>query len=359
MLNSVGDVAPVHTDSDWAGKAVRTLATEPTGSMVAGATRIARALSKAAGEDVDSASYTLLQSTQSPLAPRPGAVYAQHMTRQALMAVCAATLLSACAVARVEFPNATPGQPLAVPAFEYRPSGGSTFPALILLHGCEGVTDSDHAWARFFLDEGYVALIVDSWAARRITDGCSAAAPDVPSTERFDDAVGALHFLHGQPYVDRARVGVIGWSHGGVFAMAVINGPSLERARRRGVEVPEPGVRAAVGVYPGGCFSLVDELVVRPLLVLIGSADDWTVPGPCVQMVERMRQKGADASIVLYPGAYHYFDVVGQPRAYLPDVGNRNKPNECCGATVGYDAAAFRDARRRVAEFFAHHLMGR
>ena len=48
----------------------------------------------------------------------------------------------------------------------------------------------------------------------------------------------------------------IGWSQGGVYAMAVINGPSLERARRRGVALPATGFAAGIGVYPGGCFSL-------------------------------------------------------------------------------------------------------
>jgi dienelactone hydrolase len=100
----------------------------------------------------------------------------------------------------------------------------------------------------------------------------------------------------------------------------------------------------------------VNEVVTRSLLVLMGDADDWTLPGPCVEMVANMRRRGADATIVLYPGAVHYFDVVGQPRAYLPDVGNRNKPDECCGATVGFDAAAFADAQRRIEDFFGYHL---
>src|SRR3990172_4325638 len=73
----------------------------------------------------------------------------------------------------------------------------------------------------------------------------------------------------GRPERDRAG----GFWRGGVYATSVINGPSLERARGRGVKLPEPGFAAAVGVYPGGCFSLVKQLVVRPLLVLIGEAD--------------------------------------------------------------------------------------
>jgi dienelactone hydrolase len=230
---------------------------------------------------------------------------------------------------------------------------------VVLLHGCHGVSASTHDWARWFRDRGYVALIVDSWATRGLTEGCTPQSADLPNTERFDDAVGALRFLHTLPWVDRGRVGVVGWSHGGVFAMALVNGPSHDRARRRGVLVPEPGFAAAVGVYPGGCYSLVAEQVVRPLLVLMGDADDWTTPGPCLEMAGAMRQRGADVTVVLYPGAVHYFDVKGQPRTYLPDVANRNKPGECCGATVGYDPPAAADARRRVAGFFGYHLRGR
>ena len=278
------------------------------------------------------------------------------MLRRALSALLASTVIAGCAAASVSFPNATPGKPLTVPAWEQRPEGPGPFPAVVLLHGCHGVSESNHEWSRWFRDQGYVALLVDSWSPRGYGKTCDPKLPDIPNTERFADAVGALRFLQGKPYVDPARIGVIGWSNGGVFALAVINGPSLERARRRGVVLPEPGFRASVAVYPGGCYSLVEELVTRPLLVLLGDADDWTVPGPCVEMVEAMRRRGADASIVLYPQAYHYFDVVGQRRAFLAEVANRNKPNECCGATVAFDAGAFADARSRVAEFFGYHL---
>jgi dienelactone hydrolase len=200
-----------------------------------------------------------------------------------------------------------------------------------------------------------VALVVDSWAARGIKGGCAAEGPDLPSTERFDDAMGALTWLQARPDVDPARIGVMGWSNGGVFALAAVNGPSLERARARGVAVPAPGYRASVAFYPGGCYSLIDESVVRPLLVLMGDADDWTVPGPCVEMVARMRKRGAPASIVLYPGDYHYFDVEGQARTFRPEVGNRNRPGGA-GATVAYDPVAAADARRRVEEFLGEHL---
>jgi dienelactone hydrolase len=278
------------------------------------------------------------------------------MPRHTWAVWAASALLAACAgPLAVSFPNATPAASRTIPATEVRPDGAGPFPAVVLMHGCHGVSASTRQWAEWFRDRGYVALIVDSWAPRGIGDGC-VPGPDVPSTERFDDAVGALRWLHTRPYVDPRHVGVIGWSNGGVFAISVVNGPSLERARSRGVLVPEPGFAAAVAMYPGGCYSLVNETVVRPLLLLIGDADDWTLPSECAEMVDAMRSRGAPANLVLYPGAVHYFDVVGQRRVVLPEVENRNKPGGCCGATVGYAAAAAADAHQRVDTFFGQHL---
>jgi len=139
----------------------------------------------------------------------------------------------------------------------------------------------------------------------------------------------------------------------------VVNGPSLERAKARGVVIPEPGFGAAVGVYPGGCDSLARERAVKPLLVVIGDADDWTRATTCAHMVEAMRSRGADVTLELLPGAYHYFDFVGQQRTVLAHVGNDNKPGGCCGATVEYNAAALETARRKIAAFLGYHLRAR
>ena len=271
----------------------------------------------------------------------------------------AAALVAGCATGRVTFDNVTPGAPVRVRAEAFEPDGAGPFPAIVLMHGCHGVSPSIRDWGRWFRDHGYVALVVDSWRSRGLAEQCSPGV-DLPNTARFDDAIGALRWLQAQPYVDRERIGIIGWSNGGAYSLSSVNGPTAERARRRGVEIPPPGYRAAVGMYPGACASLINELSVRPVLILIGGADDWTDPHECEALAARQRAKGADVTIVVYPGAVHYFDVEGQPRVFLADVENRNAKNgQCCGATVGFDAAANADAHRRVGEFFARHLGGR
>lgn len=275
------------------------------------------------------------------------------------MAVILATLLAGCAALTgrqiVRFPNVTPGAPASIEATLVRPAGHGPFPAVVQLHGCAGVEAQSFRWARWLADRGYVALVVDSFGPRGIKGDCRSGPDDPPISARFDDAFGALRYLQSLDYVRGDRVAAIGWSQGGVYAMAAVNGPSLERARRRGVALPAAGFAAAVGVYPGGCFSLVREQVVRPLLVLIGEADDWTPAAKCREMVEAMRGRGADATIVAYPGAYHYFDVEGQRHEVLAHVENDSRPGGS-GATVSYQAEAAADARRRIEEFLGRHL---
>jgi dienelactone hydrolase len=238
-----------------------------------------------------------------------------------------------------------------------RPAAAGPRPAVVLLHGCHGVSEQTHRWADWLAARGYVALVVDSFGSRRLPGDCAGdetGRGDLPNTARLDDAVGALRFLQRQPFVRAERIGVMGWSQGGVFAMAAVNGESLERARARGVALPAPGFAAAVGIYPGGCPSLAHERVIRPLLILIGGDDDWTPAPLCLEMAQNMRARGADVSIVVYPGAVHYFDVDGQPRAFLQDVANSGKPGG--GATVGYQRDAATDAYRQVEAFLARHL---
>lgn len=268
-------------------------------------------------------------------------------------------LFPGCAGRWISFPSADLEPRLDLSAELYRPAGSPPFPAVVLLHGCHGVLPTTHAWARWLQDRGYIALVVDSWRPRNIASGlrrgCLADEPDLPPRERFADAIGALAYLQARGDVDPARVGVMGWSNGGAYALRVIAAERLARARRLGIAVPELTFRAAVAFYPGGCGPSTRDRPTAPLLVLIGGADDWTPAGPCEAMGRAMAERGADVSVVVYPGAYHYFDVEGQAKAELPHVGNDHRPGGE-GATVAYDPAADTDARVRVAGFLTRHL---
>jgi dienelactone hydrolase len=277
-----------------------------------------------------------------------------------VLSIVVVLIVAACAgrqvvTAPVRFPSLTPGDPSTLDATLVRPRGAGPFPAVVQLHGCAGLEPQSYRWARWLADRGYVALVVDSFGPRRVRGNCRTEPGEPPIAARLDDAFGALRYLQAQTFVRGDRIAAIGWSQGGVYAMSVVNGPSLTRAVERGVRVPAIGFAAAIGVYPGGCHSLAGERAVRPLLVLIGGADDWTPAAACEEMATAMRARGADVSIVVYPGAYHYFDVQGLEQTVLKDVENESKPGGY-GATVSYQAAADADAHRQVEAFLARHL---
>ena len=274
--------------------------------------------------------------------------------RLALVAVVATAVMAGCA-GKIAFDNVTPGTPQRIEGKLYKPDGRGPFPALVLLHGCQGVVRQTQTWAHWLRERGYVALVTDSFGPRNDPADCKGGDDSGPSTARFDDAIGALRYLQAQPFVIPDRVASFGWSQGGLFAMSVINGPTLERARARGVTLPRAGYAAAIAMYPGGCEAYVKELVIRPLLLLIGGADNWTPPQYCHEMAAAMKARGADVTLVEYPGAYHYFDIVGQKKEVLKDIEQPYTPGTF-GVTVAYDPAAAADASRRLEDFLTRTL---
>lgn len=271
--------------------------------------------------------------------------------------VCAA-VAGGCA-GPISFENATPKGPERVEGRLVKPDGPGPFPALVLLHGCHGVSPQVYAWGRWLADRGYVAFVVDSFGPRKEPADCKDdPSPNaMPNTARFDDAIGALRYLQARPFVIPERVASFGWSQGGQYAMSLINGPTLERARARGVILPPVGFSAAIAMYPGGCRDYAKELVIRPLLLLIGGSDDWTPPRYCREMAANVRTRGADVTLVEYTGAYHYFDVVGQRKVVLEDIEQPFTPGRY-GVTVAYDSGAAADAQRQVETFLARVLKG-
>lgn len=258
----------------------------------------------------------------------------------------------------VAFPALKPleGEAIELAALEFRPKGSGPFPAIVLLHGCSGmftpsgyVTRSYRNWAELLAEDGYVALLVDSFNPRGHRSICEQQKRTIlESRERVEDAYAAARWLNAQPYVATGRIALIGWSNGGTGTLY---------AMRPGNRI-EPGFRAAVAFYPG-CRALSRAKMLyrpyAPLLILSGEADDWTPAEPCKRLAAIAQEDGAPLEIVTYPGAHHSFDRIGLRVRYRPNVRNLNKPDRL-GATVGEHPEAREDAIRRTKAFFAQAL---
>lgn len=267
----------------------------------------------------------------------------------------ALALASAPAAAQtsVSFPVALPSQqPLTLTAKLFRPTANDPRPAVVLVHGCAGISNATRRWPKVLTDWGYVALMVDSFGGRGVKEVCTRGAFAVDARDRAHDIAGAVAWLQAQPFVRADRIAVIGQSHGGA---ATLFATLKEDGDRR--SLPTPGFAAAIAFYPDCSLrGRIDKRfeVQQPLMILIGDKDDWTPSAKCHELMPRLR--GAPVALHTYPNALHSFDSVGMAPRYRPEVSNRNLPGGCCGAWIGYDEEAYRDALVKVEAFLRQYL---
>ncbi len=201
------------------------------------------------------------------------------------------------------------------------PAGAGPFPAVALVPSCLGLPENRAAFAATLASWGYVALYVDEFAPRGLKETCSVDFPVGPA-----DAAAALAYLARQPFVDAARVAVVGFSQGGDVALAVAAAPT------RGVRL-----RAVAAYYPP-CANRQGETLAVPTLILVGAADSVTPAADCRAFVAA--QPPDAAKLVVLPGAGHLFD---DPAS----AGGR----DVMGMHFAYDRAAAARAERELRRF--------
>jgi len=265
---------------------------------------------------------------------------------------------SAAAPETIRFPSADGTTSLV--GFLFLPDGPGPHPAIVLLHGRSGPYSSlargvytaatlsgrHLAWGRFWGEQGYVALLADSFGPRGYPAGFPRGSyrqrPAAVSeqTVRPLDAYGALAYLRTRGDVIGDRIGLQGWSNGAMTALVTMSDTAP------GITHPTPatGFRVAVALYPGCAMEHVEDRFApyAPVLMLIASADDEVSPARCQQLAARSRAAGAPVELVVYEGAEHNFDDPG-PGKQSRDANRR----------------ATDDARVRAARFFDANLKRR
>jgi dienelactone hydrolase len=206
----------------------------------------------------------------------------------------------------------TGGKPTDLHGLLMKPDGIGPFPAIVALHGCNGLFKEgalvarEAAWAQLLTSHGYVVLFPDSFGPRDVTSDCEGRVR--AWAERSYDAYGALRYLQAQPFVIGERIGLMGWSHGGGTVIFAIAPDSVARP----ADLPKGDFRAAVAFYPAWCSRLsIDWKPHIPFLLEIGAQDDSIQPAPCIERTKSAQAGGAPMEIKVYDGAVHDFDWPG------------------------------------------------
>lgn len=206
------------------------------------------------------------------------------------------------------------------PHFEVaRPEGAGPFPALIFLHGCGGRRPFQAEMARIAVKAGAAVIQIDSYAPRRISrigafaTVCTGAR--LHGRERAGDLFAACAWARAQSWADGARLGAVGWSHGGwtiLDALSLRSGAEMARATGLSDLADEPldGLAGALIVYPyTGVGSYVGRRPWRiaPAAAAIVAEHDYIV-GDCRRALERQRGRGSPLDIAIFAGATHAFE---------------------------------------------------
>jgi len=183
-------------------------------------------------------------------------------------------------------------------------------PVVVVLHGGGGIGSHEERWLSIFNSMGLATFMVDSnWPRRKCKKTFKKAIPNCNDVHRgitrIVDARRALEFLSKHPRIDPARIGCIGSSLGGVGCLY----QSVKRFQKMW---GAPGLEfaASVPMYPVCNFKYLEGDIMsdEPIRIHIGDLDQYGSAESCVKYVERLRLKGKDITITVYPGVHHAFD---------------------------------------------------
>ena len=199
-------------------------------------------------------------------------------------------------------------------------------PGVLVIHEWWGLNDNIRSMTDRLAGEGYRALAVDLYDDQTADTPERARELMSAAMEQADRQVANLTAAHAFLVGDHQApaTGVVGWCFGGTW--------SFRSALALG-----DGLDAAV-MYYGWPPSETDGLSAlrAPLLGLFGE-EDGGIPVDSVRAFEAaLEEIGADAEIVIYPGAGHAF-------------ANPSGQN--------YQAEAAEDSWKRTVEFFRVHLL--
>lgn len=221
-----------------------------------------------------------------------------------------------------------PGDGLTIIAYQAKPKGNGPFPAIVVAHENRGLTDYIQDVARRLAKAGYVALAVDLLSKQggtaKVTDpaqipaALSAASPD----ELAGHYLAAIKYLQGLPFVQKDRLGMVGFCFGGGMTwLTATKSPDLKAA------VPYYGPNPPLEGVPN---------ITAAVLAIYGENDQRINAGiPAIE--EAMKKHNKIFEKIIYPGAAH---------AFHNDTGRNYKP----------DAAE--DAWKRTLEWFAKYVKG-
>ena len=202
---------------------------------------------------------------------------------------------------------------------------GRRYPTILRIHGgpVSQYDFSFNAEAQLLAAHGYVVVICNPRGSSGYGQDFSAALFANWGVPDFEDVMAAVDYAIGEGYADPDRLGVGGWSYGGIltnyvitksdrFKGAISGASEVNYAANYGHDHYQYFWEAELGlpwesketwerISP---WEHVDR-IVTPTLVM-GGKEDWNVPVQnSEQLYQALKRRGVDTQLVVYPDETH------------------------------------------------------
>jgi carboxymethylenebutenolidase len=208
----------------------------------------------------------------------------------------------------------------AADGFLFAPQGQGPFPAVLLIHDADGLTDYVRATAQRLAAQGDLVVAIDLYRGRsgNTPQEAQQLANGLSDADAMHDLVAALGFLRSLPNVRPGALGVAGWGTGSRYAMQLASDATSLRA---------------LAITASDAMDL--KLAMRCKIAFMGSFTGDASSAQVHSLEATLGKGGRSVDIKVYPQAHgRFYD----PRA------------------VDYRAQDSADVIDRLARFFADAL---
>jgi dienelactone hydrolase len=245
--------------------------------------------------------------------------------------------------------------------------GARKVPAVVILHGSSGIDARGDFYEAALNEAGIATLQIDMWEARGVTGGAN--RPNAPILTE-PDAFSALAFLATQPNIVADRIGVLGFSWGGVMSLAaaeqlyagMFGGGRQFKAHVAHYPVCYAYNRTFPGLPPPAQFGTQFlHLTGAPVLIEVGSSDDYdNGAGHCRALAQAVNPSNGNAvQVVEVPDSEHAWDRLMVPITVADPFGNEGSifvTGKIPTVQLAPNVEQAYAARERVVRFFKHGL---
>lgn len=237
----------------------------------------------------------------------------------------------------------------------YPKKGEGPFPVLVFNHASGGSWMWSNEWFKFdrlmasqLLKKGIAVLFVDNFTGRHVIDA-STDQSQVSTYSFYIDAFMTLEFLSKDPKVNIKKVGITGWSRGGMNSLAVaetrIRDALISKDLYYAASLPR-----SVECRQSGYFRNPQPIPETKILMVNGKIDDASHAHICEEYGEKMKTNGADIKVITKHGWGHGFEANysaefekgqevwhGCPDYYTEDDGMANKDAKFDDTCITFD----------------------